>query len=79
MTKNDLVAKIAAILTTLAELNTGAPESTLYLACNMNLDHWSMIRAIMEKAGWIKVAHHYVRLTDAGKSKAQELETAFRK
>ncbi len=48
--------EIAAILTTLAELNTGSPESVLYMALGSDLNHWQELKAAMLGAGLIESA-----------------------
>lgn len=70
-----LAARIAAILTTLAEVD-GSPESMLYLALGGDITLWNRLRGIMVAAGWIAVKGHYVTLTDAGRVVAGDIVTA---
>ena len=78
MDKNTLVTRIAAIVTTLAEIN-GSPESMLYIFCNMNMSEYETIRDILRNAGLVKIAGNYVTLTDKGKRTANELNTVIRR
>ena len=78
MTKNELLTRIAATLTTLAETN-GSPESMIYLAFGADIHEWNDLKAILLKMDWIKVSAHYVTLTEAGKLKAAEIESAMKK
>lgn len=62
---------VVAILSTLGELETGAPESILYMgACGGDIDHWHATRSLLEKSGLIEVKGHYVTLTGKGMAAA---------
>lgn len=77
--KRELLIRVAAILTTLAETN-GSPESMLYVAvAGMNITDWQAIRNTMIASGWIKVSAHYVTLTDSGRKIATEINAALAK
>lgn len=74
MTKNDILTKVAACITTLAETG-GSPESMLYIALtNSNLQDWNDLRDTMVKVGFIQVTNHYVTLTDLGLTTAAKIE-----
>jgi len=72
MAKDEMLVKIAAILTTLDETN-GSPESMLYIFFDMNMDSYSKVRDILISAGLIRIKSHYVTLTNSGKVTAQKL------
>lgn len=73
---NDLIV-MATILTTLAEVTDGAPESTLYLAaCNMNITRWQALRWVMAKSDLITVEGHWVTITPKGRELAEKIESA---
>lgn len=76
MTKDMLMARIAAIVTTLADMG-GSPESTLYLALGMDMDAWQTIRGIMLRSGLVNISSHYVTLTDSGKVTADRLNAVI--
>lgn len=74
MTNNEMLVKIAAILTTLLEAGSGAPESTFYVAvCNMNMDEWTKLRYVLVESKLVSVKGNYVTLTELGKEKATML------
>lgn len=78
MTTNDVLTRVASILTTLNEEGIdGSPESVLYLACNADIHLWEVVRDVLVKSGYITTHAHYVRLTDAGRAKAVEIEQAL--
>ena len=72
MNKNLMLARIAAIVSTLAEVE-GTPESNLYMLCEMNMADYELIRDILLRAGFVMIKNHYVTLTSADKETAQEL------
>ena len=78
MTKNLLLTRIAAIVTTLDETN-GSPESMLYIFCEMNMNDYEMIRDILVKAGYVTIKGNYVTLTLEGKETAIKLNAAISK
>jgi hypothetical protein len=73
MSKNELMALIAAILTSLHEADSGAPESTFYILCGMDMDKWNTIRGIMLRANWISIKGNFVNLTAKGTATAIEI------
>jgi len=78
MTKEVLLTRIAATITTLAETN-GSPESTIYLAFGSNIHEWEILRDVLVKAGLVKISGNYVTLTAEGKVKAVQLEALIKK
>ena len=78
MTKDVLLARIAAIVTTLEETN-GSPESMLYIFCEMNIQDYELIRDVLVKAGYVTIKGNYVTLTEAGKETAAKLNAVINK
>lgn len=77
MTRDQLNAYLCAILTTALETEPAPfPESTGYLATGMNMTAWCKIKAIMEGAGLVTMTGNAIRLTDAGRKLAREIEAA---
>lgn len=73
MTKDVILARVAAIVSTLSETN-GSPESMLYIFCEMNMEDYEMIRNILTRAGLIIIKGNYVTLTEQGVRTAQEID-----
>lgn len=73
MNAKELIARIASIVTTLAEQG-GAPESTLYMFLDSDLVLWNRIRDAMVTDGTIEVKGHFVTITDKGRAQAAMLE-----
>lgn len=78
MTKNDVLTRVAAIVTALDDTN-GSPESMLYIFCEMNMQDYELIRDILVKANLVSIKGNYVTLTDNGKQTAQRLNAAINK
>lgn len=72
MTKDMMLARIAAILSTLNETD-GSPESMLYIFCEMKMDEYQMIRDVLTRAKFVTIKGNYVRLTEAGKETARKV------
>lgn len=72
LTKNQLMARIAAIVATLADTN-GSPESMLYIFFDMNMDLWLKVRTILIEANMIQIKGNYVTLTQSGLETAKRL------
>ena len=68
----ELLAKTAAIVATLGETG-GAPESTLYIFLNMDMQLWEMVREVLLAAKMIQIKGNYVTLTAEGKSIADKI------
>lgn len=76
MTKNELTAVVAAILTTLHETgNTGCPESMLYILCGMDMGKWNTVRNVM--APWLSIKGNFVTLTAKGTDMAIQVQNAL--
>lgn len=74
MTKDLLITRIAAIV---SSIETGTPESMLYIFCDMNMDDYQTIRDILLKAGLVTIKGHFVTLTPEGKMTADKLNKAI--
>ena len=72
MTQTQILARIAAILTTLAETG-GGPESSIYLALGSDMDLWTKIRNALLEANQISIRGHWVTLTPNGRATAAKL------
>lgn len=79
MTRNELTAIVAAILTTMHEADSGVIESHLYMLCGMDMDKWDTLRGIIVRAGWVNIKGHYVTLTPKGTEMAIEIQKALTK
>lgn len=77
--ERETVKILAAILTTLEETEGHAcAESTLYIACGMDLSAWNLIKGIMIQAGLIQVCRaHEVSLTAKGIDTARQVAAAL--
>lgn len=78
MDKNRLTAIVAAIITTLAEC-PGTTESMLYIFCDMNMDHWQLVRRVMVDGGMVKISGNFVTITDHGRTIANAVNAAIAK
>lgn len=78
MTRNELLVRIAATLTTLNETG-GSPESMIYLAFGANLDEWVTLKTILLESKMISVRGNYVTLTELGKKTAEEIDSKIQK
>lgn len=72
MDKNQVLARVAAIVSTLGETG-GSPESMLYIFCDMNMEDYQILRNILLQAKLVKVSGNYVTLTPEGKATAARL------
>jgi hypothetical protein len=74
---NQMLAKVAAIITTLAETADGCPESTLYIFCDMNMDTWQRMRAVLVGSDLVKISGYWASLTPLGRTTADKINTAL--
>jgi hypothetical protein len=72
MSRQELNARIAAMVATLAETD-GAPESSLYIFLDMNMELWTNVRLLLVSSQLITISSHYVKLTDKGLKLANEI------
>lgn len=70
---NKLASQISAVVTTLAEFNTGCPSSSIYLAMGCDYSAWAGLSSVMERANLITVRNHFVTLTAKGKKLADDI------
>lgn len=71
MNKGQIYARIAAIVTTLAETG-GGPESSIYLALGMDMGLWMMLRQVLVENGLVTINDHWCELTGKGASLAEQ-------
>lgn len=73
MTKAEVYATVAAVLTTLLEVHPdGAPETSIYMALGCDMAKYEAIRNLLVGSGLIEVKHNLVSLTDKGMETARE-------
>lgn len=63
---------VAAIVTALHEVAQPAPESSIYLALNMDIDLWYRLRSLLTLSKLITVSHHQITLTAKGVKLAED-------
>jgi len=67
MNPNQMLAKIAATVSTLAETE-GASESALYLTvCGCDMSTWETLRSVLLGSSLVSIKSHFVTLTPKGK------------
>jgi len=76
MNKQELMVKVAAVITAADDCN-GGPESLFYIFFDMNMDAWSTVRDMLVRGGLIQIKNHFVTLTAKGKETAIELNKAI--
>lgn len=80
MSKEQVYATVAAILTTLLEVHPQvAPESSIYLAMGMDLPAYEGIRNLLVASGLVVVRNHALSLTEKGMKTAKECEAVLAK
>ncbi len=77
MTKKEIFTDIAAVVTTLADLDTDAPESMLYLAMGSNMERYETIKHLLVVSDLVTVKGHRVALTAKGRETAAKLNEAL--
>ena len=71
MTRDVMLSRVAGIVASLGD--TGAPESMLYIICDMDMDAWQTIRGILLKANLVRISGNFVTLTKQGKETAKKV------
>jgi len=77
MTKDVLLTRVAAIVTTLDETNR-SPESMLYILYEMDMEDYQTIQAILTQGNLVNIKGNYVTLTKNGKATARKLNEAIK-
>ena len=77
MTHNQLLAAVAAVLTTVHESGPRTPQGPMYAALQtvypeLDLDRWQTLLAGLEQCGLVKTTSETVTLTPLGVEKAIE-------
>ena len=78
MTNNDLILRVATIVSTLAEID-GSPESMLYVFCNMDMHGYETARDVLLQMELITIESHYVKLTAKGKDVARKINARIQR
>jgi predicted transcriptional regulator len=73
MNRKELMSHVAAILVTLNEMETGTPESILYIAMNMDMAKYNVVIDFLLVAELVTVKNHFVEITEKGKGIALAL------
>ncbi len=74
MIEREVKVALAAILTTALETEPASfPESMAYIALECDMHKWEMVKAILLKANFATFAGSQIKLTDAGRKCAVEL------
>jgi predicted transcriptional regulator len=73
-----MLAKFAAMISTLNETN-GAPESSLYIFFDMNMDVWQRVRSMLISEELVTIKGHFVTLTAKGREMAAKIDAAVSK
>jgi predicted methyltransferase len=79
LTKSQIFATVAAIVTTLDEVESDAAESTISMAMEargMNLSTYYAIRNLMVASGLVTVKGNRIALTEKGRELAKECDKA---
>ena len=66
MNEKEIKTAIIGVLTTALETKSYFPESMAYLALNMNLENWYLIKDLMLKMGVATFDYNNIQLTDKG-------------
>lgn len=74
MNKHEVYARIAAIITTLAEFDYSVAESTIYIALDMDFDLYHRVSRIMQQIDVVRITGHRISLTATGRAFAAELQ-----
>lgn len=77
MSKRELTVYVASILTTLADLDTDAAESTVYMAMGMDLAKYELVRNILVASGLVTVEGYRIAITEKGKELAEKCSAAL--
>lgn len=73
MTRNELNTYLAAILTTLAEVDGGCAESTVYIALGMDIHKYNEVREILVVAQLVAIDQcNWMKLTAKGREIADK-------
>lgn len=72
MTRNELNAKLCAVITTLDEVPY-APESTLYLGMGCDMATWETVRSVLVAGNLATIENNAVTITPAGHAMAAKI------
>ena len=73
MTRKEVLATVAAVLTTALETEPAAmPASAIYVALGSDYSKWESIRDLMHASGLVTLTGSTVRLTAKGRETAEK-------
>lgn len=78
MTRNEINVKLAAIITTVAEVGGMSPRTPIYLAMGMDIDAYTLIESLLTRAGLAVATNETLTLTEAGKAMAAKIEASIK-
>lgn len=77
---NAKLVRIAAIMSTLYEVDGPAPASSIYMALNCDMELYENLIHAAVQMGWIKRnRNHTLELTESGKVQAQKFNSVMKK
>jgi hypothetical protein len=77
MTRNEINVYLAAILTTLHDLNTDCAESTVYLRLGCDFGKYETLRRILVAGGLVTIQDNRISLTTEGHAMAEKCNAAL--
>ena len=80
MTEKELIKikmDVAAVLVTLLEVDAPAPETSIYLAMNMDHGHYENVKSVMVGSKLVICKGHTLRLTNSGREMATKLKPIY--
>ena len=79
MTIDRIKQTVTAVLSTLAECDSGMPESHIYRALGTDLDGANQITRIMTGAELITISGNYIELTAKGRELGEQINAHLAK
>lgn len=77
MDKKEIVRLTAVTLCALNASKSGCPESHLYLAVEMDMEKFAILRHVLVKFGWIAISGNWVEITPSGRELAKDMEDSL--
>lgn len=77
MDRKQLIADIAAVLTTLREVNEPSPRSSIYMALGMDMKRYETLEQALVGAGFVKTTSQTITLTGKGIESADNIIAAL--
>ena len=85
LTREQINLAMCAILTTIADVEDGAPSGTLYMALQTadanayTLDAYYRVLSLLTESGCVTVEHNIVAITGKGRALAAKIEAHARR